>query len=475
MLKKDKIEYNITNFYTIEKMLNMYNYTLASKKKILSYLYYKPEPLLEKYIFPETNRLWFKITPQMRMLLRQQTTNKAVSETKYLVISRNPVDFMMCSTGQGFHSCYALDSRSSNAWSLPSLLCDKNRFLIYLTNAKFKNFVLDDEGDMKFRYLKIKARCWGLLTNKDILFLNKDYSESSVDLQPLLNELSIPSTHYIDALSKYPLDFPRGKSKKEYIKGSIIELEKGNFAVFPILDNGIKFVHYKRKVYYGFGVINKRSFEPSRLSNSKSFLQLVSTRDKCSHCKKIYKIEKMERTEDGLFCPTCTKNFIRKCKTCGRKFFEPSNDKVVNCCYHCGTQYQIKVIENLSTGTIVRVQLDPNYRGIWGDERLIDFNRSTAYHIQDKTSYMLSKTTETANILSTFGTDYPYVRDYFIEEDENGLKHFYSWDYKYEENTNTVEVRVLAHRIYNRTYTDADFEKPLPEIRPKPEFQLMVI
>jgi len=95
---------------------------------------------------------------------------KKTANKKYeLVVSLNPVDWLLASTSESWSSCLSLESNYFYWIGLPALINDKNRALIYITDGKkkkYKNIIID-------RFI---TRSW-LLTAR-----NKKTSEVIIDM-----------------------------------------------------------------------------------------------------------------------------------------------------------------------------------------------------------------------------------------------------------------------------------------------------
>ena len=83
-----------------------------------------------------------------------------LQSSKYLVVSRNPIDIIFCSTNQNFGSCYSFDSNYGYCMGVPALIPNKDMFVCYLTKGKHQNYEIKEEhGDTySFRYMKMLTR-----------------------------------------------------------------------------------------------------------------------------------------------------------------------------------------------------------------------------------------------------------------------------------------------------------------------------
>lgn len=76
-----------------------------------------------------------------------------------LVVSLNPVDWLLCSTEENWGSCLNLESSYMFWAGLPSMLGDKNRAMIYITDGKKKEY----EGMKIDRFI---TRSWTILVRR---------------------------------------------------------------------------------------------------------------------------------------------------------------------------------------------------------------------------------------------------------------------------------------------------------------------
>lgn len=148
-----------------------------------------------------------------------KTSNK---NRRYLVISRNPIDFLLCATSENWSSCLNMESTYAGmAWAhLPGWFGDKSRVIVYITDDIIKRY----EGLETKRFI---ARSWAiydgdafhiirwfpqsLLTikelnktvseNPNIKFLNKKIFISEYEIEPITFHNLILSP-YLDNLKK---------------------------------------------------------------------------------------------------------------------------------------------------------------------------------------------------------------------------------------------------------------------------------
>lgn len=88
------------------------------------------------------------------------TGRQLLANIKYIVISKNPTDLMMCSTNQMFSSCSCLDSHYSYSTSIPALILQPNMYIIYgVSNLKYKKWELPN-SKLKLHNLKYTFRAY---------------------------------------------------------------------------------------------------------------------------------------------------------------------------------------------------------------------------------------------------------------------------------------------------------------------------
>jgi hypothetical protein len=88
-------------------------------------------------------------------MMERITTIKNSKNIITLMVSRNPVDYLMCSTNQSFSSCIDLESDYEGAYylGLPGFWADRSRFLLtILSDNKLRKYNTHDYDLKHFRY-----------------------------------------------------------------------------------------------------------------------------------------------------------------------------------------------------------------------------------------------------------------------------------------------------------------------------------
>ena len=114
----------------------------------------------------------------------------------FACISRNPVDFLFCSTNQSFGSCLNLESEYPYYIGLPSSLLDPNRYMIYIFSGKFKQHTVKGLEFKHFRYI---SRSWciagvganGIIGTDLQTYVVRAYPNNSISFQSILEGIGI--------------------------------------------------------------------------------------------------------------------------------------------------------------------------------------------------------------------------------------------------------------------------------------------
>lgn len=166
------IPIEITQNNTENPMYNKYRELLYSKYKLIELeenkidLRYFSEDVLNRgrVVHPKTGNevKLFKHLIKLgypREEIEKITTYKPPMDKMYLVLSRNPVDYLFSSTNQSFSSCIGLSSSHSPCYYLgfPGIFNDNARCLAYLTKGKVSDFEIKGLNFSHYRYI---SRSW---------------------------------------------------------------------------------------------------------------------------------------------------------------------------------------------------------------------------------------------------------------------------------------------------------------------------
>ncbi len=188
----DTLESNKQNLI---RMIKEFEFCSWSEKKIIDAI---ENPVNTKFfqydLSPISQRLFFKITDSDKKQLKEEIKlinehyhnnwyknydedpdkkldKKIVIDTdsdkmkaiigssKYLVVSRNPVDIVLCSTNQNYGSCYSMDSSYGYAFGVPAIIPNKDIYVCFFTKGKHANYnISNSKHDYSFRYMKMLSR-----------------------------------------------------------------------------------------------------------------------------------------------------------------------------------------------------------------------------------------------------------------------------------------------------------------------------
>jgi len=139
-----------------------------------------------------------------------------------LCISRNPIDYLFCSTHQSYTSCISLDSEYESAYymGLGGLSLDPNRVLLFTTTGALRSYQIKGNTFKHFRYA---CRTWGIMDKKYKLLTIKNYPSPTPNFAKQLNKIGIKAGIYEDkSVGLFNFEVPK------FINGDIafIDLEE---------------------------------------------------------------------------------------------------------------------------------------------------------------------------------------------------------------------------------------------------------
>jgi len=130
-----------------------------------------------------------------------------------LVLTKNFLDFLFCSSTSDYGSCYSLSSDySSMAWSgIPTLFNQKNIFMLYVTDNKVSKKI---EQKLNIKTPTINSRAWCYLSYKDntpYLVIGKIYGDLTLLKDFILMSgypfIDINYNQLLTNISEYKFDF----------------------------------------------------------------------------------------------------------------------------------------------------------------------------------------------------------------------------------------------------------------------------
>jgi hypothetical protein len=277
------------------------------------------------------------------------TAARPPKQRLYFCISRNPVDYLFCSTHQSFTSCLDLNSTHSDAYymGLGALASDDNRFMCFTSNGKLRRYaVLNHE----FKHFRKFTRSFGLAGISDEYFLVKAYPNGLNALEGLLQSalkiiqkehskvnplcFSVPKVRDPEDFekSRYPLFLPRYCTSLDH-----------NFA-FPYLDEPSHFAPAVDDENDNYGLwLNPKSLKQSHYKRYShiyavtgdfdwggGFDQITCVEDlvsgggeryMCYSCGNGLAEDEGYYECDNLYCEECYHELFSVCENCSEVFW----------------------------------------------------------------------------------------------------------------------------------------------------------
>lgn len=234
-------------------------------------------------------RKLFKFLLKMGIIDKYQMDKLNVSRVKqdkvYICLSRNPVDYIFCSTGQSFDSCLTEGKPFEYYHGLIGATLDPNRLIIFATSRRRP--LEGTYREFTFYYYKYIARSWGIWLekkrNRPEFGFVKSYG-TEIDLYSKIKELGYEIFKYDeleeDDRSQYACNAPTR--------------ENGSRALIYLDDFGLDRDNFYRP-WYGMNL------------------------DEIRHCVfcGISMTEDYYETDDGEVCQDCFDEHFFACANCG--------------------------------------------------------------------------------------------------------------------------------------------------------------
>lgn len=233
----------------------------------------------------------------------EEVTTTKQNNSVYAVLSKNPVDFLFCSTDQSFSSCLSLDSSHDGAYymGLPAAFMDKSRYAFFIMRGKSREYPLKG---VPVRHFRMLSRCWCFVTEDNELVFSKVYPYSMFDLSTIKEALnySVYKDDELEWRSMSPAYFA------EDIKGSEVSIyydvsidHEGHFES-GVADGAAKDYDW----YDGFN--NCESYEELTGDSHRVFCEYCENR--CNSDTTIY-IDNY-----GYVCENCLVDNFTCCQSC---------------------------------------------------------------------------------------------------------------------------------------------------------------
>ena len=146
------------------------------------------------------NRMFIPITDIDRKLMAIDTYDKfrdddsmakerfdeIVNKCKYIVISKNPVDYFYASYGNAFQSCFALNSQYNALYGTIPLCRADSHFMVYATNGNVVDVSVI--SGKKFHCPQMFWRSWGYADENCDLILDKFYRQKATSIDTFIGQ-----------------------------------------------------------------------------------------------------------------------------------------------------------------------------------------------------------------------------------------------------------------------------------------------
>lgn len=197
---------DFSNDYELRSLIALADYPVELAEKLWECRKEDNWVLKEFKDFPKyNNRVFIKLTDADRALLKRHGKT-----SKYIVISKNPLDYFYCSYGNSFQSCFALNSPMSCWYGYVPFASTPESYMIYLSDGTVTDVSL--LNGKKFHLPQMYLRCWAYAGKDGELIVDKFYRSDNSYIMPMIKFLS----------SKFNALFLRNDSNKErdlYNKG----------------------------------------------------------------------------------------------------------------------------------------------------------------------------------------------------------------------------------------------------------------
>lgn len=209
------------------------------------------------------NRMYIKLSPYDKEELKSKCSTLWIDSVDYIVISRNPYDWYFCSYGSNIQSCFSINGDNAGWNGMVPMAMSKGSYLIYATTGKANK--INIISGSKWFVPRMLWRCWGWLSNKNELLLDRPYSSSDTDTQQKTDFIMYISKRYLEG--------------KDFYKNVNIQLKYGkdlskiytdyNLHTYPDSIDFINTFNYKGICYGTRGFVGRSSLRVPLLNVAK--------------------------------------------------------------------------------------------------------------------------------------------------------------------------------------------------------------
>lgn len=175
---------DFSNDYELRSLIALADYPVELAEKLWEYREEDNWVLKEFKDFPKyNNRVFIKLSDADRALLKRHGKT-----SKYIVISKNPLDYFYCSYGNSFQSCFALNSGMSCWYGYVPFASTPESYMIYLSDGTVTDVSL--LNGKKFHLPQMYLRCWAYAGKDGELIVDKFYRSDDSYIMPMIKFLS---------------------------------------------------------------------------------------------------------------------------------------------------------------------------------------------------------------------------------------------------------------------------------------------
>lgn len=271
--------------------------------------------------------------------VEEVTTLKNSPDQLYLTLSRNPVDYLMCSTGQSFRSCMGLESNFEGAFymGLPSIFNDNSRFIAFTSNGKPYQYKIKG---MEFNYFRYHQRTWVLYDQvSDKVSIEKHYPNHTISFEPIMEKELNLCTGYINHSFKSKvirnLEEEIIHVYQDRVGAGVTEDGDKYYYLSDLGSTGIHEAEYNwkggfeelsdledlRQPYYeyecewcGAGINDCNNVQGDYVCDLCAETDAV----RCSHCSELEHSDHIQEVHNGDdVCRHCIREYYLECSECG--------------------------------------------------------------------------------------------------------------------------------------------------------------
>ena len=251
-------------------------------------------------------------------LISEQIGKYKISDKakKKIVVSCNPIDYLLVSTAETWGSCLNLNSDYGSCfWAgLPAMINDKNRAVIYETDGQRKS-AFGLEAD---RFL---SRSWSLLSEKDEFTAIRFFPSGQYDERMLTkiigHTIVSPKQGFISKYEVEPIYNDLGFSLGIYVDNCHVESDHK----YHYGSSGFQSTHKNMivKRYAGFSLYS-HSGGLKALVRDETSLANYRVKQQCPECSNTIRVVEdfawdVDRTQP--YCKKCYDKIFVKCGGCG--------------------------------------------------------------------------------------------------------------------------------------------------------------